>query len=57
MYLHYTYFLRVTAIYFSRLITSCTSETKSSNRYVMVFKTLTYKKYLPKIMRWLRNKQ
>ena len=49
--------LQVTATYFSRLIFSHTSETKSSNRYVMVFKTLTYKKYLPKVMRWLRNKQ
>ena len=33
------------------------SETKSLNWYVMVFKALTYKKYLPKIMRWLRTKQ
>ena len=26
-------------------------------RYVMVFIALTYKKYIPKIMRWLRAKQ
>ena len=49
--------LQVTAIYFARLIFSRTSETKSSNWYVMVFQALTYKKYLPKIMRWLRTKQ
>ena len=49
--------LQVTAIYFSRLIFSRTSETKSSNQYVMAFKALTDNKYLPKIMRWLRAKQ
>ena len=31
----------------------CFSRQKSSNWYVMVSKALTYKKYLPKIMRWL----
>ena len=57
MFLNSFFLLQVTAMYFSRLIFSCRSETKSSNWYVMVFKTLTYKKYLPKIMRWLRTKQ
>ena len=44
--------LQVTTIYFSTLILLRTSETKSSNLYIMVFKALTFKKYLPKIMRW-----
>ena len=46
--------LEVPAMYFSTLIFLCTSETISSNWYIMVFKALQYKKYLPKIMRWLR---
>ena len=57
MFLNSFSLLQVTEIYFSRLILSRTSETKSSNWYVMVFIALTYKKYLPKIMRWLRAKQ
>ena len=39
----------MTATYFSRYIFSRTSETKSSNLHFMVFKALTYKKYLPRI--------